>query len=739
MQPSNPNHSWKFFRAGGFDQVLLGTGTDLMALDQLDQKLWVALACPTRGLEFDTRTLDLIDTDKDGRVRAPELIAAAKWAGGLLRNPDDLFKESESLPLSAINDTVPEGKAILNSARQILINLGKKDATAISVADATDTVKIFAQTRFNGDSIIIAESAADAATQAVINDIMATHGSVADRSGKPGLDQARGDAFFADAAAFSDWVKKSETDAATVLPLGADTAVASAALKAVKAKIDDYFGRCRLAAFDARALAALNREEKEYLALAAKDMTLTAAEVACFPLATIAPGKPLPLKTGVNPAWADAVAAFHAAVVKPVLGDKPALTEADWALLTGKFAAHDAWVAGKAGAAVEKLGVPRVREILGGKAKEAVADSFAKDKAEEGNATTIAAVEKLVRFHRDLHRLCVNFVSFRDFYDRREPAVFQAGTLYLDQRSCELCLRVEDAGKHASMAALAGTYLAYCDCTRKGSGETMQIVAAFTDGDSENLMVGRNGLFYDRKGRDWDATITKIIDNPISIRQAFWSPYKMFVRMIEDQVARRAAAADAASTAKLQSAAAAPAQADKAKPAEPKKFDLAMVTGITIAATTISGVLLGAVGMILGLKWWQYPLVVLGVVLAISGPAMILAYMKLRKRSLAPILDANGWAVNAKARMNVPFGRSLTQVASLPPGSQRELTDRYAEDHGPRNRWLAVAIILALAALWYLGKLDKLLPGQIKSISVLGTNAPAWTAPTNAPPAEPAK
>ena len=116
---------------------------------------------------------------------------------------------------------------------------------------------------------------------------------------------------------------------------------------------------------------------------------------------------------------------------------------------------------------------------------------------------------------------CINFVNFRDFYGRKDKAIFQAGTLYLDQRSCDLCLTVEDAGKHAAMAGLAGTYLAYCDCYRKGTGEKMQIVAAFTGGDSDNLMVGRNGIFFDRKGRDWDATITKIVDNPISIRQAF--------------------------------------------------------------------------------------------------------------------------------------------------------------------------------------------------------------------------
>src|SRR5438270_12536093 len=102
------NHTWRFFRAGGFDQVRLDSGADLVALDELDQKLWVALACPTSGLEFDSKTLNLIDSDKDGRIRAPELIAAAKWAGERLKNPDSLLKCSPSLPLAAINDRSEE-------------------------------------------------------------------------------------------------------------------------------------------------------------------------------------------------------------------------------------------------------------------------------------------------------------------------------------------------------------------------------------------------------------------------------------------------------------------------------------------------------------------------------------------------------------------------------------------------------------------------------------------------------
>ena len=151
-------YRWRFFRAGGFDQVKLETGADLLNLDQLDQKLWIALACPTTGLEFDAKTAALIDSDKDGRIRAPELIAAVKWAGSLLKNADELVKGGDNLPLAAINDAMPAGKQLLSSAKQILANLGKKDAAAISVEDASDANKIFANTVFNGDGVIIAES-----------------------------------------------------------------------------------------------------------------------------------------------------------------------------------------------------------------------------------------------------------------------------------------------------------------------------------------------------------------------------------------------------------------------------------------------------------------------------------------------------------------------------------------------------------------------------------------------------
>ena len=289
----------------------------------------------------------------------------------------------------------------------------------------------------------------------------------------------------------------------------------------------------------------------------------------------------------------------------------------------------------------------------------------------------------------------------------------------------------EDAGKHAAMAALAGTYLAYCDCVRKGTGEKVQLVAAFTNGDSDNLMVGRNGIFYDRKGRDWDATITRIVDNPISIRQAFWAPYKKCIRMIEEQVAKRASAAGDAANARMQAAVA--TGQPPPPPPPPKKVDPGMLAALGLVLSTLLVALGGIFAAFTKLPLWQMPLAIAAILLAVSIPSMIIAWLKLRKRNLGPILDANGWAVNAKARINVPFGASLTKVAALPPGAQSDLVDPFAEKKKPWGLYGAVLVTLLLAGAWYLGKLDTILPGNMKSTTVLGTNAPAYPLPSAGP------
>ena len=130
--------NWRFARLGGFDQVEIQRNADFFALASLDQKLWATLSCPTKGLYFDQDTLNFLDTDKDGRIRVNEIIAAVNWVVKILKNPADLLLKKSTLPLSAINDADTEGKQLLNSAREILKNLGKPDAQEIGFAEMAD-------------------------------------------------------------------------------------------------------------------------------------------------------------------------------------------------------------------------------------------------------------------------------------------------------------------------------------------------------------------------------------------------------------------------------------------------------------------------------------------------------------------------------------------------------------------------------------------------------------------------
>ena len=703
-------HTWNFFRAGGFDQVQIDSGADLLALKELDQKLWVALSCPTRGIEFDNKTLDLIDHDADAHVHANEVLSAIAWAGGLLRNSDLLVKGSDSVALADIDDGSEEGRQVLISAQYILKCLDKADATEISLADMADIEKFVAGLEFNGDGVIHTGQIADAGTRQTVEDIIKYRGSVPDLSGNAGINQEISDAFFAEVAAYSDWQTSGNTDG-DIRFLGENTQAAADAFHAIRDKVNDYFTRCQLAAYDARAAVPLSRSAEDYQNIAAQTLSAQNTDIANFPLATVEPDKPLPLISGINPAWQKQVDALREQAIFPLSGKKETLLASEWAELCARFAAFDTWQSAKPACCAEELGEARLREIFGSSHKKTIDNLIGQDKAVETEVKAIRSVEKLLHFNRDLFKLVNNFVSFRSFYTGRDKAIFQVGTLYLDGRSCDLCIKVEDIGKHAEFADMSGLYLAYCDCVRSGGTEKMSIAAAFTAGDSDFLMIGRNGIFYDRRGQDWDATIVRILDHSISIRQAFWSPYKKLSKFISEQLQKMAASKAAAADEKLIKAATESAKpvADMSPPPPPKTpFDVGKFAGIFaaigLALGAIGGVLASLVSGILGLKFWQIPLAIIGLMLLISGPAMILAWFKLKKRNLGPILDANGWAINARARINIPFGTSLTKLAHLPAGSHRSLTDPFAEK---KTTWpyyvLIMGVIVALIGLWYMG------------------------------------
>ena len=131
----------------------------------------------------------------------------------------------------------------------------------------------------------------------------------------------------------------------------------------------------------------------------------------------------------------------------------------------------------------------------------------ANSEALEAAKSVYAPLRKLLLLHRDFYRLLRNFVTLEDFYDNDQTTIasFETGTLIIDQRACHLCVRVADLPKHDSQAPLSGMYLLYCNCVNQKTGKSMQIVAAMTQGEIKNLSVGKNAIFYDNDGLDYDA------------------------------------------------------------------------------------------------------------------------------------------------------------------------------------------------------------------------------------------
>lgn len=635
MTTTSKNYDWKYCSLGGAVRIAVQSGEDIARLGELDQKLWTIHSCPSDNLIFDQETLKVLDTDGDGRIRVNEVAEAARWSTAALKDKDLLLKGASEIAISDFNDQTEEGKLLAESARTLLKSLGLEKDT-ISVED--------------------------------VEKYMA---GVADRA----------------AAAKDAAIQKAELDA----PYGENTAAAADACNALRAKIADYFVRCKLVSFNEDCRAALDVSVDNISKVSGENISADNAQIAACPLARPEKEAMLPLCGGINPAWQGAFSSLKTLVFDVEFAGASAISEEQWNSVIAKI---DAYTAAKA--AIENGGA----ELL--------------DSTVAADMALAAPLNRFIRLYGHLYEFIHNYVSFNKLYYDLDNSAVKVGKLYIDQRCCELCLNVKDMGQHGDMAGLSGMFLVYCDCTMRKTGEKMQIVAALTVGSIRDIRAGKNAVFYDRQGRDWDATVVKVVENPINIRQAFWSPYRKFFNWCGTQINKLAADKESKSMSNLEGSAGGAmtnlqAGAPGAAPAKPA-FDIAKFCGIFaaigLALGMIGGFLVTAAKAFVSLPWWGMILVIVGLMLIISGPSMFLAWIKLRRRNLAPVLNANGWAVNNSIPVNVPFGKFLTHQASYP---KMNASDPFAPKKTPAwKKWLCAIIIILAAAFAYLYFTDNL-------------------------------
>ena len=651
-------YRWRFFKSARCVQVKLETGADLAALPELDQRLWTVLSASTKGLRFDAATLRLLDADGDGRIRAPDVLAAVAWLRPRFRSLDVLFARKAEVSLADVDATTEEGKALLASFTRILAREDRADATVISLADVLGATALFNAQPFNGDGVVTPKSTADAALAAVVAQIAACEGATRDRSGDDGIDQAAADRFFADARAHLAW----KAAGAKVAVLGEATAAAYAAYEAVAAEIDAYF-----------------------------------TPPADLPLVAEDPTPVLPLTAGVNPLWAERFQTFADKAAGPVLGvaGVESITRADWAVVKAKFAPYGAWRAARAGAAVADVGDDRLAQLLaGGRVEAAVNDLLARDRALADESARFADCERALRFAAYLATWLRNYVNQANLYDTKGESVFRTGELYIDGRVCRLCFHVADEAAHAALAAKSKCCLLYAKLTRRAAGAARTVCAVVTAGSTAGLYVGRNGVFYDCDGQDWDAVVTRVVEAQVSLREAFWSPWAKIAAMIAEQCRKFLSSRQESAVAQVGggvAAIAAPA------PKPPDATALASsVAALGVGVGMAGAACAGLIGLVAGLPLWKVLAGVAAIILLVSLPSVALTWFRLRTRDLGAILNAGGWAVNRPLTFSVGLARTFTRRAPLPAGAA-VARDPYAR-HGVLGCLLLVALLGAAAA-----------------------------------------
>ena len=500
-----------------------------------DLKEWYAIACPTTGVRFDLRTLELLDTDHDGRVRSPEIQAALEYLKGKGVSPDDLANPSE------------EDAKKLEDVLKRQAELDKQEPSDL------------------------------------------------------------------EKAAMAEWEAKGKTSEVAVL--GEGTAAANASLAAIEKVVDDFF-------------------------TPPEDM----------PLVTEEPDKVLPLKEHLNPKHLETILDFAAKCVTPVFGEgKESLSRMEWKAIKAKFAPYRAWVA-------------------------------AKPVMSPGSKDDLVEEERFLRYKLHLGELLENYVTMDRLY-KSDTAIFQTGVLRIDSREMNLCFHVDSEAAHSALVDKSNCCVIYLKLSRPSDKTERLICAVVTAGQVGTLYVGRNGVFYDRDGKDWEAVITKVVENQVSLMEAFWAPWKKIGEGIAGMVKKFIGDKQSKATESVQKG----TESTQAGGAAMASSVAAIGIGVGMVGAAAAS-LMAAISSMTPL---EIVASVFALVLVVSVPSMVLAWFKLRKRDLGVILNACGWAINRPMRFSMKRARGFTKCAANPMAKV----------------WLAVFVVLVVALVglaWWL-------------------------------------
>ncbi len=731
-----------FRRFGGSTQLQIKTFSDLELAIDVPEALWVATACPTTGLSCDRRFLEFVDHDDNKRIRPEELKAAVRWTRRMLRDTSGCDEASEVLHLDRLSE---EGEALRKGAELVLEVLGA-DKGSISLAQLRDSVPVRRDAGVNGNGILVPAHLADPALASLATRLLEALPGVEGAGGR-GIDAATLTAFREGRA--RGLARLAERPAAFVW--GEASPERAAQLLAVAPRLDEYFLQGRLVAGQPNA-SPLLRLPSERVTGALGDREALSKAAHALPIAPPNDRGELVWSELVRGPSYEALLALRSEVIEPRLGPSPTLAESDYRALVAQAERVRAWHDEASHDKVVALG-----EHLGGideVALDTLASLIETDLARKPYLDALTEVEKLILYQRWLLTFANNFIAMPDLYSTKRNALFEKGRLILGGRLFTLAVHVPDRAAHVALAATNTMCLAYVKLERKGLTEPFDIVVPVTSGDSSGITVGKRGIFYDTENLEYDAVITEVVLQPVSLWEAMTQPFRRVGTVVSTKLQSFGQSGNKALDARLAaSPTAAPAPAAPA-PAPTVITTAAEPPGGALGGTVAAGgVAFAAIGSALAFIVNQLRSITLldliraalSIALIVMVPLGVLGWLKLRQRNLAILLEGSTWALNDRLLLTKSLGRLFTRRPPRPRGSSIDYTDLIPtvevgdedeQEHGARNLVLTLVLVgLVVTGVWefrtqLLQAARFLLPPPAASSA-----APA----ASAPPAPPAK
>ena len=649
----------KLRKLGGRYQPIIESPEDIWRILEVDHQHWSANCAPIDGLSCDAQFLKFLDQDQNGKILPVEVCGALNWLRSALKDASLIWEQSDALPLAAFQTETPLGQALRESAEHVLQTLGHSDAV-LKLEHVRARTQILQAAEMNGDGVIPPSAVKDEEQKKAVADLVVAMGGLADLNGELGIDLEQLTAFPVQARAWLQWSTQAP-------PTSFENPKASvAAIEGITSELDAFFKACML----------LKGGEKP----ASQNL-----------MAIPNPEAQLEASAWISPECRESWRQFLGSV--PI---GPALSWGMWEDFLSEAKAYAQWLAAEPKGGFSKLSAERLAELVENtELHAALKAEIEADKASAKQLEKLADLEKVLLFQINMRAFLSSYVNFSQFYNPKTQSLPERGDLLMDGRLFRLSVKVLDRAKHKARAKDSGFFLLYVEVTDpKGAFEVATAVTGARRGD---LHIGKKGVFTAIGGSPLPAEIVDILDNPINIREAFWAPFssvrgfvqKKFENMaskhqqeLEQTVDKGFAPADTANKAAM------------------------LNGGVTVAALSSSFAYL--IKTLSSIQVTQLLTVTFAPLLVVALLSSLMAWWKLQRRDLGPVLEASGWGINHPLYAPSWATQVFTQAANVPKEQRKKDADLLIgyqasiDPYGRSKRRLVILLWMLLAFLiWY--------------------------------------